>query len=97
VAQPYKAAYPPEVLFWTQRETSTARCSRVEPAGLGTVYELVAPVGKGKYQDSVLWNFNGTDGSSPRGGVVLDSAGNLYGVTYEGGSLNGGVVYEITP
>lgn len=43
----------------------------------GTVFELKAPVGKGGYKEKVLWNFDygpGTDG------VVLDTAGNLYGI-----------------
>jgi uncharacterized repeat protein (TIGR03803 family) len=64
----------------------------------GTVFELVAPVGKGKsYQERVLWSFTGTDGNQPLGSLILDSAGNLYGTTYEGGSLNNGVVFEVTP
>lgn len=41
-----------------------------------------------------------SDGSNPRAGVVLDSAGNIYGTTLEGGSANCnggcGVVFEVT-
>jgi uncharacterized repeat protein (TIGR03803 family) len=29
--------------------------------------------------------------------VIRDSAGNLYGTTFEGGSFGRGVVFEITP
>jgi uncharacterized repeat protein (TIGR03803 family) len=73
--------------------------------GYGTVFELVVPAGKGNYTHKILWRFNGTDGDSPYGGLILDSAGNLYGTTYRGGSLEGGcggmagcgVVFEITP
>lgn len=37
------------------------------------------------------------DGAYPRGGLVMDSAGNLYGVTsYGGGSANAGALYKIT-
>jgi uncharacterized repeat protein (TIGR03803 family) len=43
----------------------------------GTVFELVAPVGKGGYKEKVLWNFDYGPGSN---GVVLDAAGNLYGI-----------------
>ncbi len=64
--------------------------------GLGTVFEL-APGAKGKYQERVLWNFNGTDGSAPLGSLILDSAGNLYGTTSEGGANGNGVVFEVTP
>jgi uncharacterized repeat protein (TIGR03803 family) len=71
----------------------------------GTVYELVAPVGKGSYQEQVLWNFNSTDGYQPEYGLILDSAGNLYGTTPYGdgnpdGACNGlgcGMAFKITP
>jgi len=37
------------------------------------------------------------DGGYPRGGLVMDRAGNIYGVaSYGGGSSNGGVLYKIT-
>jgi len=48
--------------------------------------------------------FNGTNGSSPQGGLVADAAGNLYGTTYGGGmigalcaSVGCGLVYEMSP
>jgi uncharacterized repeat protein (TIGR03803 family) len=63
----------------------------------GTVYELVAPVGKGGYKEKVLWSFHGTDGAGPLSGLILDSAGNLYGTTQDGGSGTSGVVFELTP
>ena len=59
-------------------------------SGLGTVFELVAPVGKGSYQEKVLWSFNGPDGSEPFTSVVLDSEGSLYGTTLVGGSTDQG-------
>jgi uncharacterized repeat protein (TIGR03803 family) len=71
--------------------------------GGGTVFELVAPVGAGSYTEKVLWSFTSEvgyaypDGAFPRGGVILDSAGNLYGTTELGGSGNGiGVVFKVT-
>jgi uncharacterized repeat protein (TIGR03803 family) len=64
----------------------------------GTVFELVAPVGTSKvYKEKVLWSFNGTDGSGPVSSLILDSAGNLYGTTANGGSNDYGVVFEVTP
>jgi uncharacterized repeat protein (TIGR03803 family) len=46
--------------------------------------------------ETVLYNFTGGfDGKSPQAGVVLDSAGNLYGTTYSGGTANAGVVYKL--
>jgi len=32
----------------------------------------------------------------PSAGVTFDSAGNMYGTTYEEGAINGGMVWEIT-
>jgi uncharacterized repeat protein (TIGR03803 family) len=64
----------------------------------GTVFELVAPVGKGWYKEKVLWSFNFDDGSQPHGSLILDSAGNLYGTTYQGGTgAQAGVVFEVSP
>lgn len=67
--------------------------------GAGTVFELVAQVGKSSYREMVLWSFNGTDGDQPYGSLILDSAGNLYGTTFEGGPggyYDFGVVFELT-
>jgi uncharacterized repeat protein (TIGR03803 family) len=65
----------------------------------GTVFELAAPVGKGSYEEKVLWSFNGPDGNGSQGSLILDSAGNLYGMTPRGGGTgcNCGVVFEVTP
>jgi uncharacterized repeat protein (TIGR03803 family) len=49
---------------------------------------------------SVIFNFDFVpDGSSPQAGVVLDSEGNFYGTTSEGGPefTAYGVVYKVTP
>ena len=44
----------------------------------GTVYELVPS--SGGYSEKQLYLFTGAgDGSSPFGGVIFDSSGNLYG------------------
>ena len=42
-------------------------------------------------------NFNGTDGRYPYDSLFLDSASNLYGTTYNGGSSESGVVFELNP
>jgi len=62
-------------------------------ANTGVVYK-VSPSG----QETVLYAFTGgTDGGNPHAGVILDSAGNLYGTTYYGGAANAGVVYKVDP
>jgi len=66
--------------------------------GRGIVFELVVPIGTSKvYKEKVLWNFNPTYGSGTYGGLILDSSGNLYGTTYQGGSNSVGVVFEVNP
>ncbi|MGA3092129.1 MAG: Ig-like domain-containing protein [Terriglobales bacterium] len=48
-------------------------------------------------EETVLWNFNHADGLQPLGNVILDSAGDVFGTTYQGGSSGAGVVFEVTP
>jgi hypothetical protein len=73
---------------------------------LGDVYE-VTPAANGKWSGKILFSFSygktGAQGYYPVGGLVLDAAGNLYGVTGEGGDSDGicqgvgcGVVFELT-
>ena len=65
--------------------------------GYGNVFELTDVPGVG-WTEHVLYSFQGTDdGGLPFGGVIFDSAGNLYGTTLGGGSGGGGTVYELSP
>ena len=49
-------------------------------------------------QETVLHSFgSGTDGAGPRGNLIFDSAGNLYGTTQGGGTSSYGTVFELTP
>lgn len=67
----------------------------------GLIFE-VSP-SQGAWSEKVLHNFPAVtgDGWSPYGSLIIDSTGNLYGVTFYGGvQANGtgyGTVYEITP
>src|ERR1019366_5206409 len=64
--------------------------------GCGTVFKLT-PV-SGHWQESVLHRFTGgAGGAVPYAGVGMDSAGNLYGATLDGGAAGGGAVYRLTP
>jgi uncharacterized repeat protein (TIGR03803 family) len=63
-------------------------------AGCGTVFQLTPSMGR--WTHSVLHAFNGSDGRSPEGGVVLDSAGNVYGTTQDGGHQHQGVVFKLS-
>ena len=49
------------------------------------------------YTEAILFQFNpDTYGSYPYGGLIRDSAGNLYGTTLGGGTYGAGVVFEIS-
>ncbi len=61
------------------------------PFNDGTVYELAA----GSGAITALASFNGTNGRSPIGGMVLDSNGNLYGTANDGGPNGDGTVFEV--
>jgi uncharacterized repeat protein (TIGR03803 family) len=65
---------------------------------VGMVFELSSQAG-GVWAAKTLHNFNrsGTDGESPAAGVIMDSAGNLYGTTLGGGPDNDGTVFELSP
>lgn len=63
--------------------------------GCGTVYEL-SP-GPSGWTEKLLHNFGAkNDGSLPSAGLVLDTAGNLFGLTVAGGEYNYGAVFELT-
>ena len=52
----------------------------------------------GHRTEKILHSFGSSeDGFLPQAGVVIDSAGNLYGTTYEGGAHQAGTVFELTP
>jgi uncharacterized repeat protein (TIGR03803 family) len=70
--------------------------------GCGTVFKLATDG-----TETVLYAFQGgSDGQLPAGGLIADTSGNLYGLTGQGGDLNGsecaevggcGTVYEVQP
>jgi uncharacterized repeat protein (TIGR03803 family) len=68
--------------------------------GDGIVFKL-SPTARGSWTETVLHTFDSTNGAVPLAGVVLDSAGNVYGTTPEGGACKNfdpcGVVFELLP
>jgi uncharacterized repeat protein (TIGR03803 family) len=61
----------------------------------GSVFE-VAKSGSGYGGTPILLaSFNGSNGASPEGGLITDTAGDLFGTTVSGGSNNDGTVFEI--
>jgi len=62
-------------------------------AGAGVVFKLT-PDGT----ETVLHSFTGgSDGTSPCAGLIMDSSGNLYSTTSDGGADDDGVVFKLAP
>ena len=79
-------------LYGTTGNGGTANGS----AGPGVVFALDT-----SGQETVLYSFTGAaDGAFPLSAVILDSAGNLYGTTFFGGTASGyaglGLVYKVS-
>ena len=79
-------------LFGTTESTGTGSCE----GACGKIFKL-APKTGGGWTETTLHSFSGgNDGSFPFGGVILDSAGNLYGTAAGGGTAMQGVAFKIT-
>lgn len=76
--------------------------------GYGTVFKLTPS--NGQWTETVLYSFcqQGkycADGASPHSSLIFDTAGNLYGTTFQGGiygdtggpAIGDGVVFELSP
>jgi len=62
--------------------------------GVGTVFQVKRLTG-GRWTESVIHTFDVKTGSTPVGGLVFDSRGDLFGTTQGGGAYKVGVVYML--
>jgi uncharacterized repeat protein (TIGR03803 family) len=65
--------------------------------GSGTVFEFSAGTLIPLYEFSAAPNGTNPDGQIPMGGLITDSAGNLYGTATEAGPDGWGTVFELEP
>ena len=61
----------------------------------GVVFELMPS--NGKWTENPIYAFSGSTGSGPLDGVIFDSAGSLYGTTYQGGRYGEGAIFQLSP
>jgi uncharacterized repeat protein (TIGR03803 family) len=88
--QPGTGAYSP---YYGLTIDSSGNLFGVLYAPVGGVFELSSAG-----IETLLHVFGGqNDGSDVSSGVILDSAGNLYGETLEGGDFESGTIYKIAP
>ena len=89
-------------LYGVTEQGGSGSCSTVLGAGCGVVYRL-SPGSNHTFTYTIIYMFGtgfaSDDGSYPNAGVVLDSAGNLYGTTEFGGDFvcDCGIVYQLQP
>ena len=66
----------------------------------GIVFQLT-PNSSGGWTETVLYAFcpagNCADGANPAAGLIMDSAGKLYGTASKAGNKGKGVVFQLTP
>jgi uncharacterized repeat protein (TIGR03803 family) len=76
---------------------STATAIRKILTALIVTFGL-AVTGFAQATEKILYTFTGgNDGGQPLAGLVLDTKGNLYGTTLQGGANFAGTVFELTP
>ncbi len=64
--------------------------------GSGTVFEIVKTATGYQSTPITLVSFTGPNGATPEAGLIIDSKGDLFGTTEEGGASGDGTVFEIT-
>jgi uncharacterized repeat protein (TIGR03803 family) len=74
------------------RDGSLYSTSPYGGSGNGTVFNITSA---GTL--TVVYNFDGTHGATPFGGLTLGTDGNFYGTTSQSGTSSGGTVFKITP
>jgi uncharacterized repeat protein (TIGR03803 family) len=85
-------AYPQSQLIWDGASNLYGTTTEGGASNNGTIFKL-APAGT----QTALYSFAGSpDGAYPMAGVIRDTAGNLYGTTFRGGSNStAGTVYRL--
>jgi len=91
-------ANPSAGVVFSKNDNLCGTASAGAISGNGLVFDLIAPTGgHGPWKEAALHRFRDrNDGLSPRGTLIFDSLGNLYG-TALGGGTHRGVVFRLKP
>jgi uncharacterized repeat protein (TIGR03803 family) len=71
-------------------------CDHNGQRGYGVVFKLT-PKSDGTWKETVLHTFTNHPAANPLGGLIFDTAGNLYGTTTNGGPADHGAIFKLTP
>ena len=83
-------------LYGVTNAGGDSNCNDDNTGACGTVFKIDAS-GTETVLHSFTGAFNaGSDGAYPEAGLVMDSAGNLYGTTNRGGNVDAGTVFEVS-
>jgi uncharacterized repeat protein (TIGR03803 family) len=89
------ASYPTTSLIFDSAGNLYGASYGGGPLTGGTVFEL-SPGAGGEWTEAILFNFIPKEMGYPPGGIIMDSAGNLYGTLSLGGQYNAGTVFRLT-
>ena len=69
--------------------------------GSGTVFRLTPNADRTRWKEKIIYSFctagDCSAGQQPEAGLIIDTSGNLYGVSSAGPSTSGGAVFELMP
>src|ERR1700675_3019576 len=78
--------------------SSSSTLFRVRSFAVLALLTMVVSVLASAQTENVVYNFaNPPDAFGPKCNLVLDTAGNMYGATFSGGSHNLGAVFKVSP
>jgi uncharacterized repeat protein (TIGR03803 family) len=63
----------------------------------GTIFKIPGGATANPGTLTTLFDFSGPDGDEPRGELLIDAAGNIFGTTREGGAGDLGTVFKLDP
>ena len=92
------AAFPSSELIMDKKGTLYGTTLQGGVNNLGAVYQLSPPAGAGQaWTETVIYSFNGADGTLPGGRLLIDADGAIFGTTDGGGDGAEGTVFKLDP